>query len=121
MANIINNENVGGMSLGRYILRTVLAVDFLFFGLSFVPWFQGTEDRPGAFDHVLGAIRILGFRIDFAFVLCSTFFIGIACMVILFSKGPRKDRADGFICMAWLVAFVIYIVNALKAGVLDFG
>ena len=102
------------------ILRGLLAINFIRFGLSFLPRFEGTELKPGLADRMFGGLRLFGFRSDLVFMVCSTVLIGVLGIGLLTAR-DRESRIDRLLCAAWIIAFVVYLVRSLFNGLLDFG
>ena len=105
-----------------WIFRFVVALNFLRFALSFWPHFEGTAARPGLADSLFGIYRSDGFRLDFSWLILSTFAV-FAAIFYFFgeAKHDRRAKIDALFCIAWVLAFVIYVGKALITGVLDFG
>jgi hypothetical protein len=59
------------VSAGVLAIRTILVIDFVRFGWSFWPRFEGTASRVGLVDEVF-RWRLGGFRCDFVWVVVST-------------------------------------------------
>jgi NADH:ubiquinone oxidoreductase subunit H len=107
---------------GIMLIRAVIALNFLRFGLSFSPWFEGTVDSVGESDRLFGGYRLGGFRIDFVWLVASTLVIFSATFYFLMvSKRDHRARVDAFLCAGWTVAFVVYIARVLLTGILYFG
>jgi hypothetical protein len=110
------------MRIYAWFLRLIIAVNFGLFALSFWPRFEGGANRIGLADQIFGEYRLSGFRVDFAWLALSTFAV-FAGALFLLSEFRRDRRAciDLFLSVGWLIAFVIYIYQGVRSGVLDFG
>jgi hypothetical protein len=53
----------GEMKMER-VFRVVVACNLVLVALSCWPRFEGTAAQPGVVDHLLGALRLRGFRAD---------------------------------------------------------
>ena len=105
----------------KWIIRSIVAVNFVRFLLAFVPSFEGTDKSVGAADTIF-AWRMAGFRADFVWLVVSTILVFLAGVYFIFRiKEDRTAKTDVILCAAWVVAFIIYIARTLFTGVLDFG
>ena len=105
----------------KWIIRSIVAVNFVRFLLAFVPSFEGTEKSVGAADKIF-AWRISGFRADFVWLVITTVLIFIAGIYFLLGiKEDRTAKTDALLCAAWVLAFFIYIARSLFTGMIDFG
>jgi hypothetical protein len=105
-------------------LRFLIALNFVRFALSFVPAFEGTAENPGAgwINKALGFYRFDGFTLDFVWMVLSTPVIFFAAFY--FSSRVKVHRwafIDVVLCLAWTVAFFIFLYRQLASGLLDFG
>jgi hypothetical protein len=110
------------VGLGTIVLRAVIALNFVRFTLSFLPWFEGTANSVGFADQLFNPRHANGFRSDFLWLIFST--IAIFFSMISFIPGFRRDakaRTNVYLCVAWIAAFLIYIYRILVTGLLDFG
>jgi hypothetical protein len=101
------------------VLRVVIALNFIRFALSFLPWFEGTATQPGLADEVFGRYRIGGFRADFVWLIVST--VVILCSmpyVLRMSKRGPKTKVDLYLCFALMIVFLWFVVKAVLSGVL---
>jgi hypothetical protein len=104
------------------MFRAVIALNFLRFGLSFSRWFEGTPGSAGMCDRLLGGYRLGGFRVDFAWLIASTLIIFPATFYFLsVSNSDHRARVDVFLCAAWTIACVVYVMRGLLTGMLYFG
>lgn len=104
-----------------WALRLVILMNFVRFGLSFLPWFEGTSQDSGLADRIFRT-QWYGFRADFVWLTISTMFIVVALFYFL----PKRREGDGvqmnvYLCIAWVLAFVVYLGKVLATGILDFG
>ena len=103
------------------VTRAVIAINFARFMLSFSPRFEGTEASPGVADKIF-ALRLEGFRIDGVWLVIST---GLGFLTMFYflmdSKENNKAKTDAYLCIAWMVAFVIFVARAFLTGIIDFG
>jgi len=105
-----------------WMLRGVILLNFLRLALSFVPWFEGTDKAPGFSDKIFNPNHTDGFRTDFIWLFFSTVAILFASLVFLSTfKEDRSSRINFFLCVAWVVAFVLYLVKIVVTGELYFG
>jgi hypothetical protein len=95
------------MRIYGWILRSVLAVNFLLFVLTFIAAFSGIGREPGLADYLWGNYRFDGWRADVAWIFVSSVFI--------FTTGRswiRKNRSEEITQTAWSiwkVCFPIYL------------
>jgi len=105
----------------KWIIRPIVAVNFVRFLLAFIPSFEGTEKSVGMADRIF-AWRISGFRVDFVWLIVSTLFIFMAGIYFISRfKEDHTAKVDAILCAIWVVAFLIYILRTLVTGMLDFG
>jgi hypothetical protein len=105
-----------------WMLRIAIVLNFVRFALSFIPRFEGTAQRAGIIDRLLGSSTVFFFRADFAWLLGSTMVIFLA--TLYFVRASKKDsraRLDAVLCQMWIVAFVVYLIKLLLTGVLYLG
>jgi hypothetical protein len=105
-----------------YLLRGVIAINFVRFALSLWPRFEGTEKNMGFADQLFGSYRLGGFRADFVWLTAST--IVIFFLLPFFVVRARKStsaRFDLILSVAWVASFAIYVARALFSGVFYFG
>lgn len=107
-------------AISIWVLRAIIVLNFIRFALSFFPSFEGTAQKAGAIDRLLGSYTVLGFfRPDFAWLIVSTMVIFAASLYLAkISKTDEQARSDVFLCWAWCVAFVVYIVKSILTGLL---
>lgn len=107
---------------GSIILRIVIALNFVRFALSFLPWFEGTEQSAGFADQLFNPKHTNGFRSDFLWLIFSSVYVFFAMFVYVpeftWDKSARMNVILGF---AWLIAFCFYVYRSLVTGVLYFG
>jgi hypothetical protein len=104
------------------IVRCVLTLNFLLFALSFSVWFEGNSKQVGMADRLFENYRFDGWRADFVWLILSTGFILLALMAFGISdKDFRSLRNTKWLCVAWIVACVIYVVKSVLTGQLWFG
>jgi hypothetical protein len=99
----------------------VILVNFVRFGLSFWPRFEGTSSKVGLADEVF-RWGIGGYRCDFVWLAVST--VGVLIAGIYFKQRSEpypKLQGDTYLCIAWLVAFLVWLVKVFAAGLVDFG
>jgi hypothetical protein len=104
------------------VLSIVVGFNLLLIAVSFSGWFGGTERSLGVADRIFGKIRIGGFRADFVWLVTSTVALSVALLIFIVSA--RKDRAaliNAALCLAEVIAFVLYLHHSLISGVADFG
>jgi|SRR5579863_113848 hypothetical protein len=103
-----------------WVFRAAIALNFVRFVLSFIPSFEGTAERAGIIDGLLGKYTVFGFfRPDFAWLFGSTMVIFPATFYFAnISKNDPRARLDVLLGWAWTVAFVIYVIRSIVTGVL---
>ena len=121
----MHNDSQGSDQLNRGLrpfLTAVVGFNLLLIAVSFTAWFSGTEKSLGFADRVFGTARLGGFRADFAWLLLSSavLFLGLL-FFIAGSRRSRIARVNAMLCLANVLAFVLYLYHALVSGLLDFG
>lgn len=104
------------------IFRAVISFNLILIALTWWPWFEGTETRVGAADHLFGSFRILGFRADLIWLILSTVFVLVA--LVPFLVKAREDhvaRINALLCVVEILGFCAFIYRILTAGLLYFG
>jgi hypothetical protein len=123
-------ENVGEalpgekrtLGVGTIVLRAFIVLNFIRFALSFLPWFEGTENSAGIADQLFNPRHTSGFRSDFLWLLFSTLYVFFAMFAFVADfRREATARTNVYLGLAWVAAFLIYIYRALLSGVLDFG
>jgi hypothetical protein len=110
------------MGLGTVVLRAVIVLNFIRFGLSFLPWFEGTEHSAGFVDQLFNPRHTDGFRSDFLWLFFSTVLIFFAMFAFIPKfKQESKARINVFLCVAWVLAYLIDLWRGLYTGLLYFG
>jgi len=100
----------------------VIALNILLMGLECTPWFGGTDLKPGGADQLFGTHRLGGFQVDFLWLIFSTAIIFLASFAFLFRiKRSPSARIDVLLCLAEILAFVLFVFRMLTTGLLDFG
>ena len=108
------------MRISMIVLRLALAINFLRYALSFVPYFEGTAKSSGLADQIFPGGD--GFRFDVQWLIVTTVFIAVAMLLLLFSRQSRSRYKIEIIFSAlWIVAFIAYFVRAMLTGLLDMG
>lgn len=116
----VNSDIRNGRNrIASWFLRSVIAIDFVRFALSFSSRFEGT-DNVGIADGIFS--RLGGFRVDFLRLVVSTvvIFFALLYFLVIRRKSPEV-KIDTIFCAVWLVAFLIYMIRVTAAGLLDFG
>jgi hypothetical protein len=104
------------------VFRTVVGINLLLVAFSWWPWFEGTATKVGAVDHLLGGLRLGGFRADVVWLIISTLFIFAAFFPFLIAaRKSRSARINALLCVVEILAFCSFIHRVLTTGVLDFG
>jgi hypothetical protein len=104
------------------LFRVIVAANLVLVALSWWPWFEGTAAKPGVVDHLLGALRLGGFRADFVWLVASTLLIFFALFPFAFeARRSRSARVNALLCVAEILAFCSFVYRVLLSGVLDFG
>jgi hypothetical protein len=102
--------------------RTVIAANMLLIALSWLPWFEGTATKLGVVDHLLGGLRLGGFRADFVWLLLSTIAACFALILFLMQASTnRATRINAYLCGLEILAFCSYMNHVVATGVLNFG
>ena len=116
----LSDERYGHTAI--LMLRAAIAINFIRFALSFSPRFEGTAASGGLADRIFGGYRLGGFRADGIWLVVSTCVIFLATFYFfLSSKSDPKAKTDTYLCIAWVVAFVIFVARAFLTGIIDFG
>ena len=107
-------------AISIWVLRAIIVLNFIRFALSFFPRFEGTAQKAGTIDRLLGSYTVLGFfRPDFAWLIVSTMVIFAASFYLAgILKTDERARTDVLLCWGWCLAFVVYIVQLVLTGVL---
>ena len=95
------------MEPADWVLRAVLALDFLLLVLAFVPAFSGIGPEPGLAERLWGNVRLGGWRADVVWMVGSSVFILAGALRGTTERGAR--RTTSLLCWAWLPLFVIYV------------
>ncbi len=104
------------------VCRAVIGFNLVLIALSWFPWFEGTETRVGAVDHLLGAFRLGGFRADVVWLVLSTGVIALAGFLsLLQARGSRTARINALLCAVEVLAFCSFVYRIVTSGLLDFG
>src|SRR5436305_5794595 len=103
-------------------LRIVLCLNFLRFGLSFNPKFEGTAESSGYADTFFNPHHTDGFRNDFLWLFFTTLLI-VGALPWLYSRAEERRLGwiDFLLSATWIVAFVAYVMKILSSGLLWFG
>jgi hypothetical protein len=110
------------VAAAKWLLRCVIGLNFLLFGLSFSPAFEGDEHTPGAADWIFNPHHTNGFRADFIWLVVTTILIfGALCVSVPRMARSRSARVDVALSALWIVAFIWYVERILMMGLLDFG
>jgi hypothetical protein len=104
------------------VFRVIVAGNLVLIAFSWFPWFEGTAYRPGVVDHLLGGLRLGGFRADAIWLFVSTLFIFVALFPFLIkAKKDRSARINALLCIIEILAFCSFVYRVLTSGVFDFG
>ena len=104
------------------LLRGVIALNLALLALSWWPWFEGTAEKPGEVDQLLGAFRVGGFRLDCVWLVVSTLFIVFALFPMLFAATKsRSARINAALCAIEILAFCSFVYRLMTSGLIDFG
>ena len=105
-----------------YIIRAAIALNFVRFALSFSSSFEGSATGGGLADRIFASHRLGGFRIDAVWLFASTCVIFFAALYFLLNvKSDPTAKTDVYLCIAWVVAFVIFVARSFLTGTIDFG
>lgn len=116
--NQLTNKAVNTIT---WFIRSVIVSNFVLFAFSFSPQFEGSAEKVGMADRIF-TMRWGGYRIDFAWLVISTLVIFLAMFYFFLGwKRSSKMKINAFFCLAWVIAFLIYLARALLTGVLYFG
>ncbi len=119
MSELVNNHSGRAMT---YVVRVAIALNFVRFALSFSPAFEGTTTSMGIADRIFASHRVGGFRLDAVWLFASSCVILFAALYFLFNvKSDPTAKTDLFLCIAWVIAFVIFVVRSFLTGTIDFG
>jgi hypothetical protein len=110
------------MNASDWVLRGILAVNFLLLVLSFIPAFSGYGPEPGMADRLWGNYRLDGWRADVVWMCLSTVWIICVCLlrafVVIVVGGRRwtgkrgSRRATSILCWVWVACFLfLYVPN----------
>ena len=94
-----------------WVLRGVLAVNFILLILSFIPTFSGIGSEPGLADRLWGNLRLAGWRADVVWMCVSTLLIFAGGLRWTRERGAR--RTTSILCWAWIPCFFGYLGYAL--------
>jgi len=109
-------------NLPEMLLRGVIVLNLILVALSWWPWFEGTAEKQGEVDQLLGAFRMGGFRVDCVWLVISTLFIVFALFPMLVAAiKNRSARINAVLCVVEILAFCSFVYRLLTAGLLDFG
>jgi len=100
------------MRIFGFILRSLLAMDFALFVLTFVPAFSGIGGNdPGLADRLFGNYRFGGWRADIVWMCSSSVFIIAAGLPwIMRNRSAKITRITWFL---WLACFPFYLFYIL--------
>jgi hypothetical protein len=100
----------------------IATFNLVLIALSLTRWFGGDASHPGAVDHLFGAIRFGGFRVDFVWMILSNL-VALVALPFLFVLAHRnqKFKLSAYLCLAELIGFLVYLIHTFTSGVLDFG
>jgi hypothetical protein len=120
--HLLESAEKSYLRIHALIVRVILAVNGVFFALSFWPRYAGTADSPGLADDWFGNYRLDGFSADFVWLMLSSVAVAVAFFHFLREcRSDRRARIDVLLCGAWLVTFVVMLCRELFTGVLYFG
>ncbi len=73
-------------------------------------------------DRIFASHRVGGFRIDAVWLLASTCVIFLAGLYFLFNvKSNPTAKTNVYLCLAWVIAFIIFVARSFLTGTIDFG
>jgi hypothetical protein len=104
-------RHADGLELADWVLRTVIALNLLLFGLAFVPAFSGIGPAPGLADRLWGNARLAGWRADVVWMAGSSLLILAGTSRWTREASARKTTA--ILCLVWLPLFVVYLRDTL--------
>jgi hypothetical protein len=121
----VENDSAGEkrtLGFGTVVLRLVIALNFIRFALSFLPWFEGTASAAGFADQLFNPRHTDGWRSDVLWLFFSSLYVFFAMFVFVpdFWR-EAKARTNVYLGFAWLVAFLIDVYRSLVTGTLYFG
>ena len=102
--------------------RCLVGFNLVLIAMSWSTWFEGTATRVGEVDHLLGALRLGGFRVYCVWLVLST--AGIALSGLIFLPKARSSHAarlNALLSAVEVLAFCSFVYRILTTGVLDFG
>ncbi len=99
------------MRIFGWILRGLLAVDYVLFVLTFIPAFSGIGPEPGLADRLLGNYRFGGWRADVVWMCASSaFIIGTGFPWIKHNRSAKTTRISWFLWLACFPFYLFYII-----------
>ena len=108
--------------MASILFRILIGLNFVRFTFSFWSEFEGTAHGAGIADRLFNPFHYSGFRIDFVWLVLSTFVVSLVTVVSLTSiQKERRARVNALLGISWMIAFAVYMVRLLTSGVLDFG
>ena len=83
----------------------MVGINLLLVAFSWWPWFEGTATKVGAVDHLLGGLRLGGFRADVVWLVISTLLIFAAFFPFLIAaRKSRSARINALLCVVEILA-----------------
>jgi hypothetical protein len=95
------------MRINGWILRSLLAVDFSLFILTFIPAFSGIGPEPGLADRLLGNFRFGGWRADVVWICASS--VLIIATGLAWIRENRSAKITRIAWFLWLGCFPFYL------------
>lgn len=118
-ATLAKSENHS--EAGVWLIRCLIAINFVRFALSFSSRFEGDSETSGLADQLF-SVRLGGFRADFIWLGLTTIAIFLATFYFFLSRNMYPHRKlDAFACLAWVAAFSVFVARAFFTGIIDFG
>ena len=90
-----------------WILRSLLALNFALFVLTFIPAFSGIGPKPGLADRLWGNYTFGGWRADVVWASASTLFLFPAGLMWIRENRSARITISAY-CL-WLACFLIYL------------
>lgn len=95
------------MKISGWILRGLLAVDFVLFVLTFIPAFSGIGPEAGLADRLLGNYRFGGWRADIVWMCASSVLIIATGLPRI--RENRSAKVTRIAWCLWLTCFPFYL------------
>lgn len=116
-SEVSSPKTQNALKIALVMLHGVIVLNFILYGLSLSSWFEGSADKAGFVDHLLGAYRLGGFRADCVWLFFSTILIFFVLLFFLsYVRKNRTARLTALLCVAAVVAFFMFVVRMVVGG-----